>query len=340
MDALSESLRLRDESFRIRTMSKEDSAEISLERFRARVARWNKVVGDNPPGPLFKGVVTKNNITLAAKSSAEILHIVMQRQHADSDSSININEATAIFDDALAMLRMAARNQDRYLVARAFEALIGPAADAAVATFGVLDKSTSPDSALEAVCAFHLIHRICSVAAAIPAIQFRQMENRGGASLSRVSKRRNSLRMPGLPMEYPIAERISDVPAGERIAIIAWAKSATWIDRPKRPYTELKLDNGEQLRVHYKNTRRIGIIGDQWIWARCKVEEPEGGIHYAVAEFEGPTTSAGDCWESWLQVEARDYYDISPGSIHLFSTNNRNQLDLYSRLSTEKETTQ
>ena len=146
--------------------------------------------------------------------------------------------------------------------------------------------------------------------------------------------------MPGIPMEYPIVEKISDVPAGERIAIIAWARSATWIDRPIRPYTELKLDNGEHLRVHFKNTRRIGITGDQWIWARCKAEDPEDGIHYAVAEFEGPTTSADDCWESWLQVDAREYYDISPGSLHLFSANNPHRLDLYSRLAKEKEITQ
>ena len=321
-------------------LSKEGDAELSLERFRVRVARWNKVVGDNPPGPLFKGVVSKNNIALTAQSSAEILHIVMQHQHANSDSSVTVEEATAVFEDTLAILRTGAREQDKELVARAFEILIGPVAEAAAATPGVLDRSASPNSALEAVCAFQLMHRICSVAAAIPAIQFRQMENRGRSSLSRVSGRRNSLKMPGIPMEYPIVEKISDVPAGERIAIIAWARSATWIDRPIRPYTELKLDNGEHLRVHFKNTRRIGITGDQWIWARCKAEDPEDGIHYAVAEFEGPTTSADDCWESWLQVEAREYYDISPGSLHLFSANNPHRLDLYSRLAKEKEITQ
>lgn len=340
MDALSESLRLRDELLRIRKQSKEVDAQLSLERFRARVARWNQVVGSNPPGPLFKGIVSKNNIMLAAQSAAEVLHIVMQRQHADSDPRVTVEEATAVFDDTLAMLRTGAREQDRELVGRAFEVLIGPAADAAVATPGLLDRSASPGSALDAVCAFQLIHRICSVAAAIPAIQFRQLENRGRSSLSRISGRRTTLKMPGLPKEYPIATRISDFPAGERIAIIAWATSATWIDRPNRPYTELMLDNGEQLRVHFKNTRRIGITGDQWVWARCKVEESEDSLHFAVAEFEGPTTSAGDCWESWLQVEARGYYDISPGSVHLFSANTPNRLDLYSRLSTEKETSQ
>ena len=235
------------------------------------------------------------------------------------------------------MLRSSACSQNRTLTALAFETLVDLVVDAVVTTPAIVEKGGGPEAALETVRAFHLVHRICAAAAAIPSIQLRQMNGRSRSSLARIAKRRATLKMPGLPSEFPVATRVSDFPSGERIALIAYVNSATWIDRPNRPYTELNLESGEQLRVHFKNTRLVGIAENHWIWARCKVEEPAENTHYAVAEFEGPTTSAGECWESWLQVEARNYYDISPSSIHLYTSNTDRRLELYSRLATDEE---
>ena len=70
--------------------------------------------------------------------------------------------------------------------------------------------------------------------------------------------------------------------------------------------------------MHYKNTRWIGVGDHQAVWVRCKAEPSQNGLHYAVAEFEGPTQSAGSVWESWIQQLVREYYDLTPESIHWF----------------------
>jgi hypothetical protein len=337
MDAFSESARLHDESLRIRNSLRDGEPDLSLDRFRRIVERWNRCLSDEPPGPLFKGVVTPHNVRLAAQNAAEIAHTVLQNLARDPEARTPVSQAESAYEDVLSLLRSGARNESRELIALAFETLAGPVLDAAAGALVSTDADTTRDDALDAVRAHHLMHRICAVLAAIPGLQLRQMQDRSRSSLAGIASRRTSLLTPGLPTGYSSVTRIRGHAPGERIALLGFAESASWIDRRDRPYTELKLGSGEELRVHFRNARRQGITGQQWIWARCKVEEPDDGTHYAVAEFEGPTTTDNECWESWLQVQARSHYDIAPASLHLYTSGSDYRLDLYSRLAADEE---
>jgi hypothetical protein len=106
----------------------------------------------------------------------------------------------------------------------------------------------------------------------------------------------------------------------QRISLAAWVSGGKLIQRPETPYTRLEISPTEELRVHHKNTRWIGVGEQQAVIVRCKVEPAQGGMRYAVAEFEGPTTSAGRVWESWLQASVRNEYDLAPESIHWFTS--------------------
>ncbi|WP_411827858.1 hypothetical protein [Luteolibacter sp. AS25] len=333
IDASGESLALHDLVYKIRNSLSENSHEFYTNQLRLRISRWNASLGENPPGPLFKGQVSEYNIHMASVSIAENLHMIMSHRHAQSPGSSTISKVETMFEDILGMLRLGCATGRKSLVASGLDILAGEFLELLVDCPFTVDQNSDEEAAMASIRAANLVHRACAVAAAIPHIQLRQMAKRTASSLAGIAARRTQLTMTGLPQNEDYRTNYGGIEEGQRMALLAYADSAKWIDRPITPYTELILRNGDELRIHFKNARQFGIQGGHWIWGRCKVEKREShdARNYAVAEFEGPTTNSGECWENWLQVEARGQYDYTPGSIHLFTSESSHPLDLYSR---------
>ncbi len=337
IDASSESIGLNDVRYRITQELDAGTEEISLVQLQRRIKRWNLSLSDNSPGPLFKGVVSQENVKLCAANVAEALALVLQKRHAQSDGTTSADESELLFENVLSILRLGCVTKNKELVAQGFEILTNDVVEAISSGPFSADPDSSEDVALGSIRVANLIHRVCAVAAAIPYLQARQLESRSAASLSGIASRRTRLTMPGLPLDEVHHHSFTNFVEGDRLALLAYADTSQWVDRPEKPYTQLQLHNGEELRVHYKNMRRLGVHGQHWVWARCKFEghESEGNVPYGVAEFEGPTSHANICWESWLQLEGRGQYDYTPESVHLYTSGLSHQLDVYSRLANE-----
>ena len=334
IDASSESLRIHDEASRIEQVVSDSGSEVSLERLRTRIRRWHLSVSDEPPGPLFRGTLSEPNAVVAAGGIAKALYYAGFHGHKTAGDAKSIDEIEMLFEGVLSLLRLACLTEKKDLTAAALETLTGSLIDAISEEATTSDPSDDTANALKSIRLTTLIHRICAVAAAVPRLQLRQHTARSASSLAGIASRRDQLLMDGLPNAEETITSFTGYEEGDRIAVVAYAVEVVWVDRPNRPYSRVLLANGEELRVHFKNIRRTGIVGNVWIWARCKVEgvDEVSGRLYAVAEFEGPTTKAGECWENWLQVEAGEEYQFTPQSVHLFTSKNDHSLDLFSRI--------
>lgn len=281
------------------------------------VARWCRAVerGANAGPALSAG-----RSEVIGRDFASIVHV---RAHGAFDSggaTFDSRALTAVelaYRTRLGALREAARAGSLKAVGQSLRLLLGPdlaRLEAVCAATGSAADSIAQGAAR--VRATQLARSTAGLAAGAVALQRRLVDARLRSTTADLAARRETLSR-GHVAVLSAAPGFALAPVGTRLAVIARATSITWIDRPERPYTRFDLADGSQIRVHFRNLRAEGLSGTHWLWVRAKVEQPDDGIPYAVAEFEGPTATAGEVWEDWLQVEARDAYDVSPRSVDL-----------------------
>jgi len=206
-------------------------------------------------------------------------------------------------------------NSPDYLLYQLQRLLDGVLSDAksALTLLGGSTDTTQDPVAHAAIC--HEARRLAMLAAAGMLLYHRMTDSRLRSTTMRIAERRETLfaELFDLANVVTSLDGLDDL---QRISLTVWVSGGKLIERPETPYTRLNISPTEELRVHHKNTRWLGVGEQQAVIVRCKVEPAQGGLRYAVAEFEGPTTSAGRVWESWLQASVRNQYDLAPASIH------------------------
>lgn len=199
-----------------------------------------------------------------------------------------------------------------YQLERLVDGVLSEAKSALALLGGSADPSGDP--VLHAgIC--HEGKRIAMLSAAGLLLYYRMTDSRLRSTTMRIAARRETL----LAELFDLANVVTSLDGLDdlqRVSLAAWVSNGKLIERPETPYTRLVISPTEELRIHHKNTRWIGVGDQQAVIVRCKVEPAKGSMRYAVAEFEGPTTSAGSVWESWLQASVRNQYDLAPESIH------------------------
>ncbi len=304
----------------------------------AAVAAWSRHVAALG-GPLGDRELTAARAQTVGRDVASLLHT---RFHAAAaagrPASLEIREVIRgeiAYRARLADLRRAAAAGDRRRVAGALGLVFGPdaaRAQALCAASGAADVAIGLGAGRVRVSL--LARRLAALAAGAVWLQHRLATPRLRAGTARIAANR-----PTLTREHPqvlvSAVGFAGLDPGTRMQVIGHVLDVTWVERPARPYTRIALRDESEIRVHFRNLQRNGLGGGQWVCARVKVEEPDGAP-YAVAELEGPSNGEATVWEDWLQVQARDSYDIAPRSVDLVSdfpdpSRPGAALDLYAR---------
>jgi hypothetical protein len=199
-----------------------------------------------------------------------------------------------------------------YQLQRSLDGVLSEAKSALNLLGGSTDVSKDP--VLHAgIC--HEARRLAMLSAAGMLLFYRMTDSRLRLTTMQIAERRETLFSELFDLTNVVAslDGLDDL---QRISLAVWVSGGKFIERPETPYTRLGISPSQELRVHHKNTRWTGVGERQAVIVRCKVEPARDRMRYAVAEFEGPTTSAGRVWESWLQANVRNQYDLAPESIH------------------------
>lgn len=265
--------------------------------------------------------------TLAANFGAHIAkatHLEFHNayEYADNESVLNVADIDLVeqqYNKLLVLSRVAAIRQSAVYTDYLFSLVY-------LDLFRSL-KQLIAQAGVRASAQDHVNHiRVCDLAsrvsmlgAFIPQLRSRVSRKRLRNSTKGIAERRTALFSERITND-PYVTSLSGLTPTEHVVFVGYVLDAQLVNRPRKPYTRLWINQSEELRVSYKNTRWLGVGDHQSVWVRCKVEPPLDGMNYMVAEFEGPTEMAGYVWESWIQQLVRDYYDIAPESIHWFCT--------------------
>jgi hypothetical protein len=318
------------ESDRIRREARESRADLLEGRGTAparsidtAVRAWVTAVDAVEAAPNDGVAVTEETAVVVGSALAKRIHLegVRALHTSPSGATAPVSRAEANFVTALAALRQGAVSQSLRDVNVALSYLGGTLMTSITDAAAAVDPdATNVAEGFDAVAVSQLTRRTAALAAAAVPLQRRVTDPGLVASTAGIADRRSTLESARGPDLRDTVTSVAALEPGTRTAFLARVVDSAWVDRPDRPYTRLLTAKGEELRVHFKNTRRIGHGESQWMWSRCKAEGlDDAGVAYAVSEFEGPTTTAGEVWESWLQVEVRGAYDVAPSSVHTFA---------------------
>lgn len=291
------------------------------------------------------GLQPEGATSIAAGAIASCLHAWVQSAYADRSAGgldhASLRALDRGLDARLTMLRRSAATGSAAGAARVLARMLATDTRALLAAAAAAPPSSDdPADGALAVGVARTTHRLAMLAAGAVHVQRRLAVPRLRASTAGIAARRVAGAMPR-PRLSGAATTLDGTDPLERIALLARVQDVTWVDAGRRPHARCDLADGSQLRVHFRNVRLDGLAGGVWVWARAKAEPPaDDGSRYAVAEFEGPTTTADRIWESWLAVEARASYDAAPRSVHLIAElpdprSGPGRLHLLSRISPE-----
>jgi hypothetical protein len=255
------------------------------------------------------------------RALAQGVHIECHAAHASGTGpGDNLEDALSSFRSSVNSIvtgyRLAViRESPEYLLyqlQRVLDGVLSEAKSALTLLGGSTDMSQDPVPHA-GIC--HEARRLAMLAAAGMLLYYRMTDSRLRSTTMRIAERRETLFAELFDLAG-VVRSLDGLDDLQRISLAAWVSGGKLIERPETPYTRLSISPTEELRVHYKNTRWLGVGEQQAVIVRCKVEPAQDGLRYAVAEFEGPTTSAGRVWESWLQANVRNQYDLAPASLH------------------------
>ncbi len=287
------------------------------------VRAWSQeVVGDVGRDGDEIAELTEASAAMVAQAVAVRIHLaaVVALHEPPGGTPPDVVSPELALHTSLGALRAAAQHGSIEQVGVALSYLSGAALDRLREACAAADPAAAdPIAGHDAVAVSQLARRLAAAAAGGVLLQYRLSSSRLQSSTVGIAERRTHLVDHDGPFIADTVMSLADLDEGQRTGLLVNVVDAAWIERPERPYTQLVLANGEELRVHFKNARQVGHTGPQWLWARCKAEGSDGDVPYAVAEFEGPTGGAATVWENWLQTEARQAYDIAPSSIHAFA---------------------
>jgi hypothetical protein len=240
-------------------------------------------------------------------------------RNGNAEAAASSADVTAKTDRLVKLMRVAAARGDKEFTHYVLFRIVSTHLQALREALGGLGEASTSDEQIAHASLCHDARRSAMLAAAALYLYQRQCDPRLAASTQALAARREGL----------VSERIDTADAvtsfaglepSSRVVFAGAVSDGLYVDRPSKPYTRLVTGENEELRVHFKNTRWLGIAENQFVVVRCKAEEPADGVSYAVAEFEGPTTSSGSIWESWLQQQVREHYDLAPESIHWWAS--------------------
>lgn len=134
---------------------------------------------------------------------------------------------------------------------------------------------------------------------------------RAAAGLRRVAEGRDVLRRSQPNFWLAKTSLPPDIELGATIALVGLIESTGWNERPNKPYSFARLENGLEVRVHHRDLKQNGIAPRSYLWVNGKVEQFDDQIGL-VAHFEGPGTWASTVWEDWLADTIRAGFDRWP----------------------------
>jgi hypothetical protein len=102
----------------------------------------------------------------------------------------------------------------------------------------------------------------------------------------------------------------------KRLTVVAQLGKVGYVERPRKPYSGAEIDGDTELRVPYKNMRRVGVVQGSWVVAAGKVKVA-GQDRALEVEFEGPGQHRGEYFEDWVFDLARPAYDLYPGVLRM-----------------------
>ena len=246
------------------------------------------------------------------------LHSIFDQAEAESEVVADeLIAAEQLYEELLALSRAAALNKEApfvtYLLYRLSDQLLNRLKD----MLSSAGSRVTAENHLNRTRACHLARRTATLAAFLPQLYIRLSDSRLRGTTQGIAERREQIIADG-PNSNSYVTSLVGLEPGERVVFVGELESAELVDRPNKPYSRLIVGDNQELRVHFKNSRWVGVGEKQSVWVRCKAEPPVGETSFAVAEFEGPTTTEGEIWESWMQQLVRDRYDLTPQSIHWF----------------------
>jgi hypothetical protein len=344
---LKASAQLHSSAKRLETAYRKRQAVPDAPEIPSRINAWCRAVAGLASDPHVPSELGAARAEVIGRDLATILHV---RFHAGFHAAFaagadrappeadprEVLRAELDHRTRLGSLRRAAADGSLVAVARVLRLIFGPDAarlDGLCAAAGTTGETLG--DGITRLRVSDVARRTAALAAGAVVLQRRLTDERLRTTTAEISAGRSVLTRDR-PSILEAAPGFVGRPPGTRLAVIARVDDVMWVESPNRPHTRLALAGGSEIRVYDRDLRLEGLGGRHWVWAWIKVEEPDGGVPYAVADFERPVAPADTAWEDWLHVEARSAYDVAARSVGLVAdfadlSQHSAPLDLYAR---------
>jgi hypothetical protein len=340
---LKASAQLQSSARRLETAYRRRQAVPDAPEIPSRINAWCRAVAGLASDPHVPSELGAARAKVIGRDLGTILHVRFHaafsagpdRAHPGADPR-EVLRAELDYRTRLGSLRRAAADGSLVAVARVLRLIFGPDAarlEGLCAAAGATGETLG--DGIVRLRVSHVARRTAALAAAAVVLQRRLTDEHLRSTTAEISAGRSVLTRDR-PSILEAAPGFIGRPLGTRLAVIARADDVMWIEGPNRPHARLALADGSQIRLYDRDLRSEGLGGRHWVRAWIKVEAPDGGVPYAVADFERTVATADTVWEDWLQVEARGAYDVAPRSVDLIAdfadlSQRHAPLDLYAR---------
>jgi hypothetical protein len=158
-----------------------------------------------------------------------------------------------------------------------------------------------------------LVRRHAMVTAAALVLHAELREPKGARAAQRAAASAGRLRRREPDLAGARA-RLGPLDVGSRRTLFGRVARVRWFERPRKPFSVARLDNGALVYVPHKSMRGAGVGRGRHLVATGHVKLGKLGPYLEV-EFEGPKENAKAVWEDWLAVLARPSYDLHPATL-------------------------
>ncbi len=163
----------------------------------------------------------------------------------------------------------------------------------------------------------NLSRKTAMLAGAAALLCQRLSSSRSSEATRQIAERRTTLMREGMDLRQ-MDLVLDDLAHGQLINVAGRVKEVVWEERPKKPVSIIRLEQGQcELLVPYKSMRRQGLAAGSYCWCLGKVKRPASSKPYIEVEQEGPNQHAGEVWEDWLATQTRPFYDLYPASVEM-----------------------
>ncbi len=163
--------------------------------------------------------------------------------------------------------------------------------------------------------ASRLARRYCMLLAACQLLHWRLTNKRTINSSKKIASEREKI-LRQTRFDRSSRQSFSKSQLNKTIQLFGEFSEIKFIERPRKPYTLVTLDNKQIIKVAYKSLQRQGAKQHCRFIVQGKVKKDSDG-YFLEAEFEGSGQHASEYWEDWLADAVRGVYELYPGTIHM-----------------------